>query len=122
MQFFKTPKIDFIGKRYVSFTISIILIIIGICAIAIKGPNYGIDFSGGILMQFSFDKEIQMDVIRKGLSEQQGLNFEFQTQVKHFLFIILIFHNSFSTKPIKPPPFHLLSHNRPSTPSNVNFT
>ena len=76
MQFFKTPKIDFIGKRYVAFTISIILIIIGICAITIKGPNYGIDFSGGILMQFSFDKDIQMDVIRQGLSSQEGLNFE----------------------------------------------
>lgn len=87
MQFFKTPKIDFIGKRYVAFTISIILIIIGICAITVKGPNYGIDFSGGILMQFSFDKDIQMDVIRQGLSSQKGLNFELQSTGKQGIII-----------------------------------
>ncbi len=87
MQFFKTPKIDFIGKRYVAFTISIILILVGICAVAIKGPNYGIDFSGGILMQFSFDKEIQMDVIRQGLASQEGLNFELQSTGKNGVII-----------------------------------
>ena len=87
MQFFKTPKIDFIGKRYLAFTISIILIIVGICAIAIKGPNYGIDFSGGILMQFSFDKEIQMDTIRQGLAAQEGLNFELQSTGKNGVII-----------------------------------
>ena len=87
MQFFKTPKIDFIGKRYVAFTISIILILVGIFAVAVKGPNYGIDFSGGILMQFSFDKEIQMDTIRQGLAAQEGLNFELQSTGKNGVII-----------------------------------
>lgn len=87
MQFFKTPKIDFIGKRYVSFTISIILIVLGIVGLVIKGPNYGIDFSGGILMQFSFDKEIQMDTIRQGLSEQKNLNFELQSTGKQGIIV-----------------------------------
>ena len=87
MQFFKTPKIDFIGKRYLAFTISIILILIGIFAVTVKGPNYGIDFSGGILMQFSFDKEIQLDVIRQGLSAQEGLKFELQSTGKQGIII-----------------------------------
>ena len=87
MQFFKTPKIDFVGKRFVSFTISIILIIVSLCAVFIKGPDYGIDFSGGILMQFSFDKEIKMDVIRQGLSEKQGLDFELQSTGKQGIII-----------------------------------
>lgn len=87
MQFFKTPKIDFIGKRFVSFTISIILIAIGICALSIKGPNYGIDFSGGILMQFSFDKEIHLDTIRQGLTAQKDLSFELQSTGKQGIIV-----------------------------------
>ncbi len=82
MQFFKTPNIDFIGKRYVSFTISIILILVGIFALAVKGPKYGIDFSGGILMQMSFDKEVKLDLIREGLSAQKDLEFELQSTGK----------------------------------------
>lgn len=82
MQFFKTPNIDFIGKRYFSFTISIILVLVSIFAIFVKGPNYGIDFSGGILMQMSFDKEIKLDLIREGLSAQKDLAFELQSTGK----------------------------------------
>lgn len=87
MQFFKTPNIDFIGKRYLSFAISVILILIGIFALTVKGPKYGIDFSGGILMQFSFDKEIQMDVIRQNLSAQEGLDFELQSTGKQGIIV-----------------------------------
>ena len=82
MQFFKTPNIDFIGKRYFSFAISIILILLSIFAIFVKGPNYGIDFSGGILMQMSFDKEVKLDLIREGLSAQKDLAFELQSTGK----------------------------------------
>lgn len=83
MQFFKTPKIDFIGKRYLSFAVSIILILVSCYAIIFKGPNYGIDFSGGILMQMSFDKEIKMDLIREGLSEKKDIAFELQSTGKN---------------------------------------
>ena len=82
MQFFKTPNIDFIGKRYFSFAISIILVLVSIFAIFVKGPNYGIDFSGGILMQMSFDKEVKLDLIREGLSAQKDLAFELQSTGK----------------------------------------
>jgi preprotein translocase subunit SecF len=82
VQFFKTPNIDFIGKRYFSFAISIILVLVSIFAIFVKGPNYGIDFSGGILMQMSFDKEVKLDLIREGLSAQKDLAFELQSTGK----------------------------------------
>jgi preprotein translocase SecF subunit len=79
VQFFKTPNIDFVGKRYISFTVSIILLVLGIFGLAVKGPNYGIDFSGGILMQFSFNKDVQLDTVRQGLASQKNLNFELQS-------------------------------------------
>jgi len=87
VQFFKTPKIDFVGKRYISFTISIVLIVLGIIGLVVKGPNYGIDFSGGILMQFSFDKDVQLDTIRQGLSAQKGLDFELQSTGKQGIIV-----------------------------------
>ncbi|MDD3052774.1 MAG: protein translocase subunit SecF [Endomicrobiaceae bacterium] len=79
MKFFKTPNIDFIGKRYIAFAFSIILIVSSIIAIAVKGPNYGIDFTGGILMQISFDKEIKLDDVRNGLKDAGNLSFELQS-------------------------------------------
>ena len=79
MKFFKTPNIDFIGKRYIAFAFSIILIVSSIIAIAVKGLNYGIDFTGGILMQISFDKEIKLDDVRNGLKDAGNLSFELQS-------------------------------------------
>ncbi|MFA6614330.1 MAG: hypothetical protein WCS83_06075, partial [Endomicrobiia bacterium] len=79
MKFFKTPNIDFIRMRYLSFAFSIILMIVSIIAIAVKGPNYGIDFTGGILMQISFDKEIKLDDVRNGLKDAGNLSFELQS-------------------------------------------
>ena len=80
MRFFKTPNIDFIGKRYYAFAFSIILFAIGLGALIVKGgPNYGIDFTGGILIQASFNQEISLNEVRTGLSKDKSLVFELQT-------------------------------------------
>ena len=79
MKFFKTPNIDFIGKRYLSFALSIILLVSSFIAIAVKGPDYGIDFTGGTLVQVSFDKEVQLDEVRSALSGSADLSFELQS-------------------------------------------
>jgi preprotein translocase subunit SecF len=43
------------------------------------GPNYGIDFTGGILMQISFEKEVNLKDVREAV-EQGGINsFELQS-------------------------------------------
>jgi len=47
MRFFGETKIDFIGKRNVAFTISAVVIIIGIIFMFINGLKYSIDFIGG---------------------------------------------------------------------------
>lgn len=87
MHFFKTPNIDFIGKRYLSFTFSIILIVIGIFAIVVKGPSYGIDFTGGILMQVSFNEEIKLDDVRSALSHDKDISFELQSTGKNGIIV-----------------------------------
>lgn len=63
--FKKQTNIDFIGKRRICYILSAILIIGGITVFVMRGDkNYGVDFSGGTLQQFMFDKPVNLDRVR----------------------------------------------------------
>jgi preprotein translocase subunit SecF len=63
-------KIDFMGKRRAAFVISVCLIIAGIVSLIVHGgPNYGIDFAGGTLVQVRFPQPVELDGIRAALQE-----------------------------------------------------
>ena len=50
-------NIDFMSKKRIAMGISAILILIGVVSLFMhNGPRYGIDFSGGLLVQVRFDK------------------------------------------------------------------
>jgi preprotein translocase subunit SecF len=53
MHFIKPDvNIDFMGKKYIAFTLSSVLIILGFIMLVINGgPNYGVDFDGGLMIQ-----------------------------------------------------------------------
>jgi preprotein translocase subunit SecF len=73
MQFFKTPHIDFIGIRKYFYSLSVILMLMGIVSIiAHKGLNFGIDFKGGTAMVVRFEKDVTTTKIRTAL-EKIGL-------------------------------------------------
>ncbi len=44
---------DFVGKRVIAFTFTLLLFVVAIGSLAIKGLNMGIDFRGGILIDAS---------------------------------------------------------------------
>ena len=44
------PKFDIAGHRKIWFLISLLLIIPGIFCIGVRGFNFGIDFTGGTIM------------------------------------------------------------------------
>jgi len=70
MELLGKTKIDFIGKRNISFAISSIIAIIGIIGVIQVGrgaANMGIDFSGGTSMQLKFSKPISMADARSAL-------------------------------------------------------
>ena len=55
MQFFRKTNVDFIGNRKYGYIFSSSLIIAGLIALIIRGgPNWGIDFKGGISIKLSF--------------------------------------------------------------------
>lgn len=71
MQFFTNTSIDFMGKRRIGFVISGILILAGLVSLVIRGgPNFGVDFRGGIVIQATFDRSISAKEIRSALQAE----------------------------------------------------
>lgn len=63
-------KIDFVGKIKYAIAISAIVIAIGIGVLIFKGGfNYGIDFSGGTLVELRFKNEPSIDKVRDSLKK-----------------------------------------------------
>ncbi|MFK5925846.1 MAG: protein translocase subunit SecF [Desulfuromusa sp.] len=61
-------NIDFVGRRKIALFISIALILVGLVSLVVKGgPNYGIDFAGGTLVQVQFDQPTDASAIKKAL-------------------------------------------------------
>ncbi|MBI4641629.1 MAG: protein translocase subunit SecF [Candidatus Tectomicrobia bacterium] len=72
MQFFELIKpgtnFDFMAKKNICIAISIFFILIGCISILVRGGlNYGIDFSGGLLLQLQFKTKVEIDDVRKAL-------------------------------------------------------
>ena len=62
-------NIDFLGMRKVSIVISAILLIVSVWAITVKGLNYGLDFTGGILIQVNYEKPVDVGDVRSALAK-----------------------------------------------------
>lgn len=70
MRFLGNTKIDFLTPRYYYLGISLFLIAVGIISLIAKGgPNLGIDFTGGILLELRFSQPVNIGDIRKELAE-----------------------------------------------------
>ena len=81
MRYFQLlPKtnIDFIGMRMWLFLFSSILMIACLGSIIFKGMNYGIDFTGGTVVQVHFSSPITIQEVRKSL-EGNGVNADVQS-------------------------------------------
>ncbi|HET7929844.1 MAG TPA: protein translocase subunit SecF [Rhodanobacteraceae bacterium] len=60
-------NIDFLGMRKVSIVISAILLIVSVWAIAVDGLNYGLQFTGGILIDVKYEQPIDVGHVRTAL-------------------------------------------------------
>ncbi|MEP6483429.1 MAG: protein translocase subunit SecF, partial [Rudaea sp.] len=62
-------NIDFLRLRKISITISVLLVIIAIGAIFGRGLNYGLDFTGGVLVEVQYDQPVDVAEVRAALTE-----------------------------------------------------
>ncbi len=63
-------NVDFIGKRKLAYGFSGLLILISILSLVIhKGPNYGIDFAGGALIQVRFSGPVKVGDVKDALKK-----------------------------------------------------
>lgn len=73
MEFIKPGvNIDFIGKRKLAFVFSAMMIIAAILLLIWRGgPNYGVDFSGGVLIQVKLDQKRSPSELKSALQSVQ---------------------------------------------------
>lgn len=78
--FDKQTNIDFIGTRRIPVIVSILLIIATFVLLFTRGLNFGLDFTGGTLVELHYAEPVQVAPVRKQLADA-GLA---DTVVQHF--------------------------------------
>ena len=72
--------INFMSKRKPAMIISLTLMIIALAGITVNGLNLGIDFTGGYLIEASYQNDVNLEEVRAALGDA---NFK-DAQVQHF--------------------------------------
>src|SRR5512141_48072 len=62
-------KFDFVGKRHIAVTLSLIANLAVILWAVFHGLNFGVDFAGGTEMEVRFSQAVDPAAIRKGVEE-----------------------------------------------------
>ncbi|MBB6341567.1 preprotein translocase subunit SecF [Pseudomonas fluvialis] len=59
--------INFMGIRHVAFAVTVVLTLISLGSLAIKGLNFGLDFTGGTLIELSYQKPADQQQVKAQL-------------------------------------------------------
>ncbi len=75
-------RIDFLGqtRRRIALTFSALFVIVSIASLVYRGLDFGIDFTGGVLLEVGYTEAADVDAIRKNL-EAAGFD---DAQVQRF--------------------------------------
>jgi len=79
MQIIKQTNIDFMGKKNLALILSAILIVISIGSMVARGLNFGLDFTGGTLVEVGYPEAPDLGNVRSQLESAGFVNFTVQT-------------------------------------------
>lgn len=65
----KERYFEFMGKRRIAVTVSMLLIIAALASLAVRGLSFGIDFTGGTLVEVGYPEAAELESIRSSLQE-----------------------------------------------------
>lgn len=68
MELFATTNIDFIGRRRIAYVVSALLMVGALALLAVRGLNFGIDFTGGTLIELGYEQDVALDTVREQLA------------------------------------------------------
>ena len=81
MQLFKrAPNFDFMSKRNIAISISAVLLVAALASLFTRGLNFGLDFSGGTLIELGYSQSVDLADVRSTL-EAGGFS---DAVVQHF--------------------------------------
>ncbi|MDH5455063.1 MAG: protein translocase subunit SecF [Gammaproteobacteria bacterium] len=67
----KTTSIDFLSpaRRKIALVVSALFVVISLASLATRGLDFGIDFTGGILLEVGYEQAADVEAIRNGLAD-----------------------------------------------------
>lgn len=70
MEFFrKATNINFMGASKVALVISTVVVLAALTSLFTRGLNFGIDFTGGLLLEVGYPQPVQLEKVRSALSK-----------------------------------------------------
>lgn len=73
-------NLDIMGKRKIALVFSAVVLLISIAALVVRGLEFGIDFTGGTLIEVGYEEDVSLDSVRQVLA---GNGFD-DAQVQQF--------------------------------------
>ncbi len=65
--FARVPNIDFMAQRKTGLIVSAVLSLAAVLLLATRGLNFGIDFTGGVLVEVAYPQSVELGEVRKHL-------------------------------------------------------
>ena len=69
MEFFTKTKIDFMQFKWQAIILSTVVNVIGIGSLIFQGLNFGLDFTGGTLLEIGYKQPVELTEVRASLDQ-----------------------------------------------------